>query len=92
MRKVDWKSRINKNNRKAWKDAKAAAAKTVGAALFGIAVISAAGMTSYAFNLGPGMEDHEILYYQEQPENNPAYNNGWTSNVGPGATGSNPSG
>ena len=49
-------------------------------------------MTAYAFNIGPGMEDHDIIYYQEQPENNPAYNNGWTSNVGPGASGSNPGG
>ena len=85
------KNRINKirnntaclNHKNAWKDMKTAVIKTVGAALFGITVLGAARMTPYAFNIGPGMEDHDIIYYQEQPENNPAYNNGWTSNVGP---------
>ena len=100
MRRMDRKNRINKirnntaclNHKNAWKDMKTAVIKNVGAALFGITVLGAARMTPYAFNLGPGMEDHDIIYYQEQPENNPAYNNGWTSNVGPGASGSNPGG
>lgn len=100
MRRMDRKNRINKirnntaclNHKNAWKDMKTAVIKTVGAALFGITVLGAARMTPYAFNIGPGMEDHDIIYYQEQPENNPAYNNGWTSNVGPGASGSNPGG
>ena len=100
MRGMDRKNRINKirnntaclNHKNAWKDMKTAVIKNVGAALFGITVLGAARMTPYAFNVGPGMEDHDIIYYQEQPENNPAYNNGWTSNVGPGASGSNPGG
>ena len=92
MRRMDRKKRINKirnntaclDHKNAWKDMKTAVIKNVGAALFGITVLGAARMTPYAFNIGPGMEDHDIIYYQEQPENNPAYNNGWTSNGGPG--------
>ena len=70
----------------------AAAIGIGGAVLLSLTDSGTAGMTAYAFNIGPGMEDHDIIYYQEQPENNPAYNNGWTSNVGPGASGSNPGG
>ena len=91
MRRMDRKNRINKirnnteclNHKNAWKDMKTAVIKTVGAALFGITVLGAARMTPYAFNIGPGMEDHDIIYYREQPENNPAYNNGWTSMSAP---------
>ena len=59
------------------------------------AVLAAAEIPAYAFNRGPGEEDYDIVVYQDiyqQPENNPAYNNGWTGNVGPGEIGSNPQG
>ena len=82
----------NEDKRKARKTMMAAAAGIAGAVLLSLTDSGTAGMTAYAFNVGPGMEDHDIIYYQEQPENNPAYNNGWTSNVGPGASGSNPGG
>ena len=70
MRRMDRKKRINKirnntacpNHKNAWKDMKTAVIKTVGAALFGITVLGAARMTPYAFNVGPGMEDHDIIY------------------------------
>ena len=100
MRRTGWKSIQNKmricggneDKRKARKTMMAAAAGIAGAVLLSLTDSGTAGMTAYAFNVGPGMEDHNIIYYQEQPENNPAYNNGWTSNVGPGASGSNPGG
>ena len=100
MRRTGWKSIQNKmrncgeyeDKRKARKTMMAAAAGIAGAVLLSLTDSGTAGMTAYAFNVGPGMEDHDIIYYQEQPENNPAYNNGWTSNVGPGASGSNPGG
>ena len=100
MRRTGWKSIQNKmrncggneDKRKARKTMMAAAAGIAGAVLLSLTDSGTAGMTAYAFNIGPGMEDHDIIYYQEQPENNPAYNNGWTSNVGPGASGSNPGG
>ena len=69
--------------------------KMAAAAVFAFVTAAAfctTGVRSYAFNLGPGMENYNIQIYQEQPENNPAYNNGWTSNIGPGGTGSNPGG
>ena len=100
MRRTGWKSIQNKmrncgeyeDKRKARKTMMAAAAGIAGAVLLSLTDSGTAGMTAYAFNVGPGMEDHDIIYYQEQPENNPAYNNGWTSYVGPGASGSNPGG
>lgn len=69
--------------------------KMAAAAVFAFVTAAAfctTGVRSYAFNLGPGMENYNIQIYQEQPENNPAYNNGWTSNIGPGGSGSNPGG
>ena len=51
----------------------AAAIGIGGAVLLSLTDSGTAGMTAYAFNIGPGMEDHDIIYYQEQPENNPAY-------------------
>ena len=63
------------DKRKARKTMMAAAAGIAGAVLLSLTDSGTAGMTAYAFNIGPGMEDHDIIYYQEQPENNPAYNN-----------------
>ena len=62
--------------------------KMAAAAVFAFVTAAAfctTGVRSYAFNLGPGMENYNIQIYQEQPENNPAYNNGWTSNIDPAA-------
>ena len=42
-----------------------------------------------AFNFGPGMEDHEVIIYDGQAANNPAYDNG---GAGPGEVGNNPMG
>ena len=68
----------------------ALAAPILAAAIF--AVSMPMSMESLAFNLGPGMEDHDILIYDGQPSNNPAYNNGWTGGIGPGGEGDNPLG
>ena len=100
MRRAEWKSRTNKirnciscvNKGKAEGKTMTAGIRAASVAFFVIVLCGAPEMASYAFNVGPGMEDHEIIYYRERPENNPAYNNGWTSNVGPGATGFNPGG
>lgn len=73
----------------------------VTAAVMTAVIWTASAVPGYAFNRGPGEEDYDIQYYQgygyyqgyyQQPENNPAYNNGWTGNIGPGGTGSNPMG
>lgn len=49
-------------------------------------------VTAYAFNVGPGHEGHDVHNIIRSSRKQPAYNNGWTSNVGPGASGSNPGG
>ena len=77
MRRTGWKSIQNKmricggneDKRKARKTMMAAAAGIAGAVLLSLTDSGTAGMTAYAFNVGPGMEDHDIIYYQEQPEN-----------------------
>ena len=80
MRRTGWKRIRNKMSRcagyvykgKARKTMMAAAIGIGGAVLLSLTDSGTAGMTAYAFNIGPGMEDHDIIYYQELPENNPA--------------------
>lgn len=53
---------------------------------------AAAAMETFAYNYGPGAENYNVTIYEAPSDNNPAYNNGWSGGVGPGATGSNPMG
>ena len=65
MRRTGWKSIQNKmrncggyeDKRKARKTMMAAAAGIAGAVLLSLTDSGTAGMTAYAFNIGPGMED-----------------------------------
>ncbi len=80
MRRTGWKRIRNKMSRcagyvykgKARKTMMAAAIGIGGAVLLSLTDSGTAGMTAYAFNIGPGMEDHDIIYYQEDLEINPA--------------------
>lgn len=52
--------------------------------------MTAAATEAWAVNYGPGSEDYTVTVYEGTAANNPAYNNGWSGGVGPGAAGTNP--
>ncbi len=62
------------------------------AVLAGALSMSTVSADALAFNFGPGMEDHEVIIYDGQAANNPAYDNGWSSGASPGEVGNNPMG
>ena len=62
------------------------------AVLAGALSMGTVSADALAFNFGPGMEDHEVIIYNGQAANNPAYDNGWSSGAGPGEVGNNPMG
>lgn len=51
-----------------------------------------AASEAFAYNYGPGAENYNMYFYGDQPANNPAYDNGWSGGIGPGAEGTNPMG
>ena len=62
------------------------------AVLAGALSMGTVSADALAFNFGPGMEDHEVIIYDGQAANNPAYDNGWSGGAGPGEVGNNPMG
>ena len=62
------------------------------AVLAGALSMGTVSADALAFNFGPGMEDHEVIIYNGQAANNPAYDNGWSGGAGPGEVGNNPMG
>lgn len=62
------------------------------AVLAGALSMGTVSADALAFNFGPGMEDHEVIIYNGQTANNPAYDNGWSGGAGPGEVGNNPMG
>ena len=62
------------------------------AVLAGALSMGTVSADALAFNFGPGMEDHEVIIYDGQAANNPAYYNGWSGGAGPGEVGNNPMG
>lgn len=48
------------------------------AVLAGALSMGTVSADALAFNFGPGMEDHEVIIYNGQAANNPAYDNGWS--------------